>query len=132
MPSSPCSGLNIMSREKLQYGLDNNYTVLALWNSENCVSCSNHIWEVYRAIYSFMDEKQVLFPPLLQCSSLSSRRRPGATRVSTSNTKSIRMKGAPHTVSLSRDPMSRCDASRRTSRRTEMIWYPSSSPFRAR
>ena len=63
VPPSLRSGLNVMTREKLQYGLDNNYTVLALWNSENCVSCSNHMWEVYHAIYSFMDEKQVLFPP---------------------------------------------------------------------
>ncbi|KAM7459183.1 hypothetical protein BLSTO_00087 [Blastocystis sp. subtype 1] len=47
-----------MTREKLEYGLNHNCTVLALWNSENCISCASHMWDVYRAIYSFMDENE--------------------------------------------------------------------------
>ena len=54
------SGLNILNRDNLDFVLSQNYTVLALWNSQNCISCGKTMWDVYKAVYSFLDEKTVL------------------------------------------------------------------------
>ena len=54
------SGLNILNRDNLDFVLSQNYTVLALWNSQNCISCGKRMWDVYKAVYSFLDEKTVL------------------------------------------------------------------------
>ena len=54
-----CSGLNILSKASLDYVLENNNTVLAIWNSENCMDCAEEMWNVYKIIYSFLDEPSV-------------------------------------------------------------------------
>ena len=51
--------MNILSKTSLDYVLDNNKTVLAIWNSENCMDCTEEMWNVYKAIYSFLDEPNV-------------------------------------------------------------------------
>lgn len=70
-----------MTREKLEYGLNHNCTVLALWNSENCISCASHMWDVYRAIYSFMDENEVMLFARVDRSFTCSLRRSASTRL---------------------------------------------------
>lgn len=66
-----CSGLNRLTRENLDYVLSQNYTILALWNSQNCPSCAKTMWDVYKAIYSFLPEKTVVLLILIViCSSL--------------------------------------------------------------
>ena len=34
--------------------------MLAIWNSENCMDCAEEMWNVYKAIYSFLDEPNVV------------------------------------------------------------------------
>ena len=43
----------------MDFVLDQNNTVLAIWNSANCMDCGNDMWDVYHTIYSFLDEPTV-------------------------------------------------------------------------
>ena len=54
-----CSGLNLLTKENMDFVLDQNNTVLAIWNSANCMDCGNDMWDVYHTIYSFLDEPTV-------------------------------------------------------------------------
>ena len=53
------SGLNILTKENIDFTLENNSTVLAVWNSPNCMDCQKEMWNVYKVIYSFLDEPKV-------------------------------------------------------------------------
>ena len=96
------SGLNVMTREKLEYGLNHNGTVLALWNSENCLSCSSHMWDVYRAIYSFMDENEVILAISLDHSFMSLQQQLVPMRRWMRNSKLMRVKAERTIVCFSR------------------------------
>lgn len=95
-----CSGLNILTRENLEFGLSANSTVLVVWNPPNCKICSVNMWTVYMSIYAFINEKTVRFWLLCDFSTLSWRRLLEVTRAWSCSTALIPTRGTRSTDCL--------------------------------
>ena len=55
------SGINNFSPELLDYALENELTVLAVWNAFDCKKCAYDMWDIYQLFHAYEGEEVYVF-----------------------------------------------------------------------
>ena len=51
-------GISFLTRENLNYLLEDGKTVLGVWNAPNCVKCGTDFWDVHYLLYAYRAEEE--------------------------------------------------------------------------
>ncbi|KAK8819997.1 hypothetical protein WA538_002096 [Blastocystis sp. DL] len=54
-------GISFLTKENLDYLLENGKTVLGVWNAPNCVKCGTDFWDVHYLLYAYKAEEEDFF-----------------------------------------------------------------------
>ena len=55
-----CSGINTLNEEKLNYYIESNLTVVAMWNNKKCRNCDLELFTLWKMPYSYVEYSDVI------------------------------------------------------------------------